>query len=43
MVDDGVREMTVSFMDVGDEDPWREVDRWRRRHVCGGLTSYKSI
>ena len=33
MVDDGVIEMTVSFYGFGDEDPWREVDGWRRRHV----------
>ena len=25
--------MTVSFYGFGDEDPWREVDGWRRRHV----------
>ena len=25
--------MTVRGADVGDEDPWVEVDGWRRRHV----------
>ena len=33
IVDDGVIEMTVSFYGFGDEDPWGEVDGWRRRHV----------
>ena len=34
MVDNGVIEMTVRvFYGFGEEDPWREVDGWRRRHV----------